>query len=293
MAETLIEKARKQAAQRQEAKADADAQHSAIQAIQSTDTSGRTLESFGFGLADSYVKPRIIAAVKGMDKQGKTHFGLSAPAPVAYFNFDIGLEGVVHKFINNGKKIYPMPMDVPTTQALAIAEWDRKFYPAYHHVIMHNKEVRSVVIDTETELWELLRMARFGQTTQVMPYMYGPVNAEFRAIIRLAYETPHPKNVIFLRKMKPVYIKNERTGDYEATGFGEMKYLVQVNLHAWRPVVVEDPPMDPNLNPSFHILVENCRQEPALMNRDFAGPDASFPIIASNILPGADFAAWL
>ena len=63
--------------------------------------------------------------------------------------------------------------------------------------------VRTISVDTATELWELLRMARFGKLTQVMPYQYGPVNAEFRSLIRMAYASD--KNLILLHKMRKVY----------------------------------------------------------------------------------------
>ena len=37
-------------------------------------------------------KKRMVVAVEGREKDGKTSFALSAPAPIAIFNLDTGLE---------------------------------------------------------------------------------------------------------------------------------------------------------------------------------------------------------
>ncbi len=49
---------------------------------------------------------------------------------------------------------------------------------------LESKEIKSIVIDTASEAWELVRLARFGKLTQVMPQHYGPVNTEFRDMIK-------------------------------------------------------------------------------------------------------------
>ena len=63
----------------------------------------------------------------------------------------------------------------------------------------------TVILDTWTEAYELARLANFGKTEQVMPNRYGPVFAELRATVRLAYEEPrhhhglHPQDDTQLR----------------------------------------------------------------------------------------------
>ena len=42
--------------------------------------------------------PRIILSLCGLEKQGKTHFSLTAPGDIMYFNLDNRMEGVVDKF---------------------------------------------------------------------------------------------------------------------------------------------------------------------------------------------------
>jgi hypothetical protein len=63
------------------------------------------LAGTGFKEADTEVKLRILVGVEALEKEGKTHFALTAPGPLAVFDFDTGMEGVVHKFAGK-KKIY-------------------------------------------------------------------------------------------------------------------------------------------------------------------------------------------
>src|ERR1035437_263544 len=46
---------------------------------------------------------RLIWRSYGPEKSGKNHFGLPAPGPIAIQSFDIGVEGVVEKFVKAGK----------------------------------------------------------------------------------------------------------------------------------------------------------------------------------------------
>ena len=224
---------------------------------------------------------RIIMSVSGLEKQGKTHFALSAPGPISLFSTDIGEEGVVGKFLGK-KTIYVMDVaridEDSATEAPA--EWD-KFKKAYNHCL-RSKSIRSIVVDTATEIWELLRMARFGRLTQVMPYQYGPVNAEFRTLIREAYK--FDKNVILLHKMKAQYINDKRTGEWERAGFSDMGFLVQVNAQVYR--------YDPSEGGAFCCWIRDCRQNESLAGEIFEGELCSFPMIATMVLPGTDPSVW-
>jgi hypothetical protein len=225
---------------------------------------------------------RIIVSVAGLEKQGKTHFALTAPGPVALFSTDIGEEGVTEKF-EKEKEVWVKDVARIDEDAAeeAPAEWDR-FKSAYLD-LMKGSEVRSIVVDTATEIWELLRMARFGRLTQVMPYQYGPVNAEFRALIREAYKWD--KNLILLHKMKAQYINDKRTGEWERAGFSDMGFLVQVNTQVYR--------YDPESGGEFCLWVKDCRQNPDLAGEVFEGEGCSFPMLAMNVLPNVDPSAWM
>ena len=241
------------------------------------------MEGLGFTKVDDTIIPRLIASISGLDKQGKTHFGLTAPAPIAIFDTDVGNEGVARKFAH--KELHTIDVGVPTDEGdedngEAKEMWE-SFRTAYYGAL-ENKHVRSLLIDTGTEIWELLRLASFGKLTQVMPYMYGPVNKEFRKLIRDSYK--YDKNVLWIHKMKSKYINDKRTAEYERAGFGDMPFLVQLNAQVWR-YGVED-------GGEFVLTIDNSRHDPDLMGMDLEGPMCVFQMLASLVMPEVDVEVW-
>lgn len=236
----------------------------------------------GFSEATPQVHRRMIVAVAGREKQGKTHFALTAPGPIAFFDLDVGTEGVVHLFTED-KDIITCDCSIPNSQSEAGQVWDR-FTRAYDAALASPK-VRTLVIDTATELWELLRLHSFGKLSQVMPHQYGPVNAKYQALIRSAYAHPD-KSLILLHKMKPKYVNDKRTADYEASGFSNTPFLVQVNVQVERDAPGDDGPGE------FHLQVRDCRQNQLLQGEWLSGPLCTFPFLATQVFPGSDLSDW-
>lgn len=243
-----------------------------------------------FARASSVVRPRIIANVEGLEKNGKTHFALTAPGPIAVVNFDVGLEGVVHKFGDKQVVQADYRVDGSSGNTNTIAENAHKVWLKFmHDYNWALTNMRTVVIDTGTELWELLRLARFGKLTQVMPHHYGPVNNEFRHMVKKAYDSQC--NVIFLHKLKDEYINttnaqgkevSNKTGRKQRSGFSDMGYLVQVNMLS---------EYDPDAK-DFQITIRDCRQNPELNGEVIPAPMNTFPEIAKMILPGTTDEDW-
>lgn len=240
-----------------------------------------TMKDKGFIDAQTVVtQPRIILSIEGLEKAGKTHFALTAPGPIAFFSLDVGEEGVVSKF--DSKDIWIMSIDrVDEDSAEEAPKEYARFKKAYVD-LLRGDDVRTIILDTATEIWEILRMARFGRLTQVMPYQYGPVNAEYRALIREAYN--YNKNLILIHKMKPKYVNDKRTSEYERAGFGDTGFLVQVNAQIYR--------YSPEDGGEFVLYIRDCRQEPDLAGEEFVGPMCTFPFLASMVLPNMDPANW-
>lgn len=227
------------------------------------------------------LQPRIIMSISGLEKQGKTHFALTAPGPIAMFSTDIGEEGVVSKFIS-GKDIYIMDISTAGEEEDEAGEEYDRFHESYISMLRGN-DVRTIIIDTATEIWELLRIAKFGKLTQVMPYMYGPVNKEYRLLVKESYN--YNKNLILLHKMKAKYINDKRTGDYERAGFNDTGFLVQVNAQVYR--------YSPEEGGEFALYVKDCRQNPDLAGEEFMGEVmCNFPFVANMILPDVDPSNW-
>ena len=217
-------------------------------------------------------KDRLIISVSGLEKCGKTHFSLTAPPRIALFSTDMGEEGVIDKFDKPISIMYLGKFDREDPDVMDQASEEfRKFRTAYLQ-LLRGQEVRTIVWDTATEIWELLRIARFGRATQIMPYQYGPINAEYRGLIREAFK--YDKDVILLHKMRPVYIDDKRTGRYERSGFADTGFLVQLNA---RIRYDSDEKV-------FVLRIEDYRHNPFLAGEEFSGPLCDFTILKSMVL---------
>lgn len=213
---------------------------------------------------------RLIASIAGREKTGKTHLALTAPGPIIFFDIDIGTEGVVNKFQAEGKKIFVYSVRVPKGAAKDVYEsmWSGL---VSRLAVAYSLNKGTVVVDTGSEEYELARLAHFGKLTQVMPHHYVEVNAEWREMMRLAYDSS--MNTIYIHKMKPKWVNNQRTSEYELSGFGEMGYLSQVNLITYR----ED--NSDGGAPDFSVLVQDCRQNPNVNGRVLRGPMCNFDFL--------------
>lgn len=203
--------------------------------------------------------PRIILAVDGTDKSGKTRFALTAPRPLVYLDTDIGSEGVIEKADRPDLILTPKPfmfrpseitweLDEAAKSAaiMRAAEPElERFRKVYLHALtqpvvsIHGQKhkARTVVIDNGSEVWELLRLCYLGKLTQVKPHHYTEVNGLMRDLVRAAYD--NDVNVIWIHKLKAEYKENaegksSKSGILQRVGFSDMSYLVQANLLAHR-----------------------------------------------------------
>jgi hypothetical protein len=253
----------------------------------------------GFSSARPARRRRMVMSLAGLDKSGKTHQGLSAPGPSAYVNHDTGLEGVIEKFTKDGKTVYSKDYrvvippeaagDVVRVAGIANDVWGG--LKSDLRAAWKSTVIRTAIVDTESETWQLVRLARFGKLTQVMPHHYGPVNAEYTNFWNEVYDTD--KNLILLGRLKEEYentIVNgkeigKKTGRLERVGYKDIPYLVQINAIArFNPA---NPPGD-----RFSIEIVNCRQ-----NSEVAGmvlPEAlcSFQTLAMTVFPDSNPSDW-
>lgn len=241
----------------------------------------------------SIVCPRIIISVCGLEKQGKTHLALTAPGPMALFNMDVGLEGVINKFCDD-KEIYPYDLRVPaptraTAKEEAEQEWNR-FVDIWTQM-MDLRSVRTLVVDTATELWDLARVAYFGKLNQVKPHNYVEVNAEFRRIIRMPFESSD-KNVILLHKMKKRYVNEKWDGSYERAGFNDVGFLVQADCQIHRLYKRHMKERGFDVEPPFALEILESRHNPRLAEQTFEGPMCSFPFLACQLIEGSAYDDW-
>ena len=226
------------------------------------------LKALGFTDAPIRSPRRIIASVAGREKTSKTHLALTAPEPIWYFNMDNGSEGVVNRFQAIGKQIYSKPIRIPKTapQTKHKESWDG-FKEALLAVCDNNKG--SGVLDTSSELYELARLAAFGKLEQVKPFHYALVNAEWqKEILQAMFDSD--MTWILIHKVKPVWVNDVRTKDYEMAGFTDTGFKVQVKLSTFREMgVTEDEDGNKVNNLRFGFTVDDSRLAASLIGQEF------------------------
>lgn len=249
----------------------------------------------GFTRAVDPVRPRLIISIKALEKSGKTHFAFTAPGPIAYLPFDIGDEGVRQKFQDDKEICVPDggPYVIKKGDLDAAKSEYSRFEKDYELALAG---ARSTIIDTASEAWECIRLAKLGKLTQVMPVKYVEVNSVYRDLVREAYESN--SNLILLHKMKPEWVDNNKTGKFERAGFADTGFLVQINAWAYRedrdkmtgnyPGGVDDN--------GFRLHIEDCRQNADLAGTTLGEPGGypcDFPTLAMLVFPASDPMEWM
>jgi hypothetical protein len=247
----------------------------------------------GFHLSEDEIKPRLILNVQGLEKTGKNHFSFTAPGPIALLSFDLGIEGTIEKF-NKKKKIYLAEYELEAQPGQAKEEEvEREASKLWTRVVsdlrdsLASPSIRTVICDTGSELWELKRLSEFGKMSANVQH-YGPVNADFRRVIRLPFDTD--KNFIMIHKMKDEWVrgadgKSGKSGKLERAGMKDIGFLLQGNFQTWKVNVDGG-------GTEFHGTMLDCRQNPDINGMDFSVDMLSFPQVGMMVFPDSLPEQW-
>lgn len=202
----------------------------------------RVLSLAGAGFVDPVqtTVPRVSVCTTAGEKLGKTHWALSAPGPIAVISTDTGTRAVVEKWISEyGKDIKLFQLTAATALLEAkrgdagVGEWLRAEEAIY--AVVEDKRIRTLVVDTATEVWELCRLAYFGKLAQVKPHHYAAPNNRFRVLLKYVYDTRLDLNAVWIHKHKKEYKASGKgndesnwTGKYERSGMADVPFLTDV-----------------------------------------------------------------
>lgn len=185
------------------------------------------------------IKPRLIWSAYGEAGSGKTHFALGAPGPIVVYSFDFGLESVIEKYAGE-KEIYVKEyewVNAPQgeiTQEFAIEQRDA-FIEDYKRAV---KIARTVIIDRETDLYDMFKYAEHGPTKEGTPKDWGALKARLNKIVNIAKASD--VNLGLLQGMRNEWISNvnQNTGRKGITqsgrriraGMDEIESLTHIDL---------------------------------------------------------------
>lgn len=244
------------------------------------------------------MSPVLSLCTTARERKGKTGFSLTAPGPIGFVALDRNAENVAIKAQQLGKTIqfadftrgkYAAPIVGAPQPNFHVNRW--KSINETLLMFAGDSAIRSIVIDTGTQLYEDIRMALLGKLTQVMPHQYGAVNDELRKLIQTLNTSG--KHLIVTHKLDKEYKNDKWDGkSYERKGWKDLSYQCQINLrHECEMVKESDPDMIEQgrlIRPQFCTIIEDCNQNPMLKGLELYDADSTFLELAMRVYPEAD-----
>lgn len=247
---------------------------------------------------------RIMIGIEGRGNTGKTELALSAPGPGLAIAMDRNHEGVMDNPrppTTRNKDFLWVPVEAPLPGQLATAKdylphW-QAFYGQYRKAL-DNADARTVILDGDSDSFELQIMAEFGRTDKIMPRSRGPINAARRAMYARAYDSG--KFFIATNKLKRKYEQQydangqpvkDNTGEnlrewdgvsYERQGFGDYEYLWALQLRT----------MYDHEAKSFGLQILMCKADRQLEGEELWGKECNLPTLLESVYPNVPLSEW-
>ena len=257
-------------------------------------------------------RPGIMIGTEGQTNTGKTEFGLSAPGPGIALCVDRGFDGVLDnpnppksRNADFAFDVTAAPLATQTNQNTYLEYW-RAFYERYKKAL-ENLDSKTVLLDGDSDSWELQRLATFGKLTQIPPIMYTDVNAARRAMIARAWDSG--KIIIATNKIKDEYVDKTdakgdtvmgndgkptrvKSGNFVRQGFEDQDYLWQIQLrHLYRASGVNKV-TGKEIPQSWGIRILKCKPNPPLQGIELWGSDCNFASLVQVVYPHVELSEW-
>ncbi|MBU6231694.1 hypothetical protein KGP36_03415 [Patescibacteria group bacterium] len=235
---------------------------------------------------------RLMVGTDGWPNTGKTEFALSAPGPGIVICLDRGFESMLdnpHPPVTRRSdfafKVITVPLPTQLKQPEYVEHW-RAFYSEYLKALA-NPDARTVVLDGDSDSWELQRLAEFGRTLQVPSLQYANVNNARKAMISRAWDSG--KIFISTNKLSDGYetkldkdnkATQVKTGKEKRQGFNDWGYLYSVQL---RHLYHEG---------QFGVRILMCKSDTSLQGLELWGEDCNFKSLVQTIYPQIPLNEW-
>lgn len=216
------------------------------------------LEQSDFEYPALKTRQRVIYSIQGATKSGKSTFPFWGPSPIAVFDFDCRLEDVVQKAMLGKlpgippKEIVYIPFKMPEVDIRskkedatakrqgmeALEKFLRNFKKALESSLKPGG-VRTISVDTATELMDVRLCAEFGRLVGIQPRDRGGLNQDMRAWMRSGEN--YNANVVWVHHVKDEWLKytksdgsedSGKTGKLVLDGYNKADQCVQVNLES-------------------------------------------------------------
>lgn len=257
-------------------------------------------------------RPGIMIGTEGETNTGKTEFGLSAPGPGIVLCVDRGFDGVLDnpnppasRRSDFAFKVIDAPMASQAAQVDYLAAW-RSFYADYKRALS-NPDCLTVLLDGDSDTWELQRLAAFGKLTQVPSLFYTEVNAARKAMVATAWNSG--KIIIATNKIRDEYVteydakgspvmdnqgkeRRKKSGTQIRQGFADQDYLWQIQLrHLYQEQAVNSI-TGKDIPQAWGIRILKCKPNPAIQGIELWAENCNFASLVQLAYPNVSLKEW-
>lgn len=256
---------------------------------------------------------RLLIGTEGMTDTGKSEFALSAPGPGIMLVLDRMIDGMLDnpnppktRRSDYAHVVVKCPL-VGTEKQEAYVEYWNLFRSTFYKALA-NPDCRTVIIDGDSDSWELQRLAEFGKLQQVPSILYTAVNASRRAMIARAWDSG--KIVIATNKIKDVYIdeinpntgevvkgndgkpRRVKSGEQDRQGFSDTDYLWHIQLkHLYRPARLNT--VSGTVMPAaWGVRILKCKANTQLVGDELWGDECNFQTLVQLVYPQVPMKSW-
>jgi hypothetical protein len=261
-----------------------------------------------------YLKPLLIGT-EGMTDTGKTEWALSAPGVIQMISVDRNFSGVFdnpHPPASRNPNVAIKVCQVPLVGTAKLTDYQKYFNEVKDsfYVSLSNPDSQVVLVDGDSDYWELHVLAHFAKLTQIFPQVrWAAPYAEKRAQIARAWDSG--KIVICTNKVKDAYETvykadgtpekdstgedlRRKTGEHERQGFKDQDYLYNIQLrHLYSPPTqrkmgtkVVDVPGQ------YGIKILKCKHSMEMVGEELWGSDCTFRGLVDLVYPDVPPQRW-
>lgn len=273
-------------------------------------------------------QPGFTLSLVGKGGTGKTQLSLDPvygpPYPLSLISADPNTTAIVRKFnlrevegFTHHKILLPALAfdDREDVKAEAEEKWE-ELRDVLRPIVKGEEKVRTVVLDTATEQYQMGVLATFGKGDQISPEnrrnMMGPVNSRWKGIVAALEQ--QGCNVILIHRGKPAWgnVVEELAGgkeretrqmltgpfDIEREGYSGTEFMVSTEVYLAFDPNRKDATRDES---KFGMKVVRCQQRPGLIGKEFWGrekvgavrvPRASWRWLCTQLYKGTQLSDW-
>ena len=210
----------------------------------------------------------LAIAVFGMEGSGKSRFLATAPDPIGVIPLERKSRRTISQVAREFDRTVLMPEEdmVRVSNPMKVAMMDDpeliKYYRAHvdkvkraAYTLYAHPDVRTIGIDSATQLWEDMMFANYGRLTRVLQRDRGLINQEFTQFVN----NLSGKNLILLHHSKEIYKNDKGTGKYAPAGYPRIGHLVNCTME-----LVNDPSKGEGDDERFVANIVMCQSNPAI-----------------------------